>query len=65
MCCHVIALTCEQDLIISYCKNKFTEQGSINVSNILNGKCIAKVQCKPNNPMEVCTHIGIRIWTPV
>lgn len=48
-----IYITCQQDLIISYCKNKYTEDGSINVSNILNGKCIAKVQCNPKDPSEV------------
>jgi len=48
-----IYITCQQDLIISYCKNKFTDQGSVNVSNILNGKCVSKVQCSSSDPNEV------------
>ncbi|KAG0569531.1 hypothetical protein M758_6G094200 [Ceratodon purpureus] len=43
-----IYITSEQDLIISYCKahpdNSAEEVGSINISNILTGKCLAKIR---------------------
>lgn len=44
-----IYITSDQDLIISYCKAESDDQwmeasaGSINVSNILTGKCLAKI----------------------
>ncbi|GAU18981.1 hypothetical protein TSUD_178990 [Trifolium subterraneum] len=44
-----IYITSDQDLIISYCKADSEDQwmeanaGSINVSNILTGKCVAKI----------------------
>ncbi|XP_050215583.1 uncharacterized protein LOC126666764 isoform X1 [Mercurialis annua] len=44
-----IYITSDQDLIISYCKAESEDQwmegsaGSINVSNILTGKCLAKI----------------------
>lgn len=48
-----IYITSDQDLIISYCKadsddsTEDTVAGSINISNILTGKCLAKIQ--PSN----------------
>ncbi|CAN6470036.1 unnamed protein product [Victoria cruziana] len=45
-----IYITIDQDLIISYCKSEETQEdgqvdivGSINMSNIMTGKCIAKI----------------------
>ncbi|XP_062073035.1 uncharacterized protein LOC133777454 isoform X2 [Humulus lupulus] len=44
-----IYITCDQDLIISYCKASSEDHwaegnaGSINISNILTGKCLAKI----------------------
>lgn len=44
-----IYITSDQDLIISYCKAESDDQwiegnvGSINISNILTGKCVAKI----------------------
>ncbi|KAM7262814.1 hypothetical protein ACFE04_000497 [Oxalis oulophora] len=43
-----IYITSDQDLIISYCKaepddHRNTAAGSINISNILTGKCLAKI----------------------
>ncbi|CAK9198733.1 unnamed protein product [Sphagnum troendelagicum] len=53
-----IYITSEQDLIISYCKahaDKTADEavGSINISNILTGKCLAKIRA--DDP-----HVGIR-----
>ena len=44
-----IYITSEQDLIISYCRNgpPGFEVGSIHVSNILTGKCLARVSDEP------------------
>lgn len=57
-----IYITSQQDLIISYCRqsNQVDEDddgpdsrlGSINVSNILNGKSLARVQARPGNENE-------------
>eukprot|EP00294_Goniomonas_avonlea_P008555 CAMPEP_0114547908 /NCGR_PEP_ID=MMETSP0114-20121206/4704_1 /TAXON_ID=31324 /ORGANISM="Goniomonas sp, Strain m" /LENGTH=430 /DNA_ID=CAMNT_0001732473 /DNA_START=60 /DNA_END=1352 /DNA_ORIENTATION=+ len=50
-----IYITSHQDLIISYCKSRDNKArdsrdlGSINVSNILNGKCIAKIRCNDSS----------------
>ncbi|KAJ7256772.1 hypothetical protein O6H91_Y414200 [Diphasiastrum complanatum] len=50
-----IYITSEQDLIISYCKahpHDCTEEetvGSINISNILTGKCLAKIRADDPN----------------
>jgi len=43
-----IYITSKQDLIISYCKNGKNSQGSINVSDILTGKCLAKISLNPD-----------------
>ncbi|XP_039145984.1 uncharacterized protein LOC120283380 isoform X2 [Dioscorea cayenensis subsp. rotundata] len=52
-----IYITSFQDLIISFCKvsseGSSTEVGSINISNILTGKCLAKIQ--PNHSIK-CQH---------
>ncbi|KAJ9185517.1 hypothetical protein P3X46_005144 [Hevea brasiliensis] len=51
-----IYITSDQDLIISYCKAESEDQwmegnaGSINVSNILTGKCLAKINAGNGNP---------------
>ncbi|PNX96875.1 hypothetical protein L195_g020091 [Trifolium pratense] len=53
-----IYITSDQDLIISYCKadsdDSLTEgnAGSINVSNILSGKCLAKIRASNSSPMD-------------
>ena len=53
-----IYITSDQDLIISYCKadseDSLTEgnAGSINVSNILTGKCLAKIRASNSFPIE-------------
>eukprot|EP00249_Psilotum_nudum_P019932 c27482_g1_i1 orf=508-1896(-) len=50
-----IYITTDQDLIISYCKSHPHEcsdeesVGSINISNILTGKCLAKIQASDPN----------------
>ena len=51
-----IYITSQQDLIISYCKQSSDDEegddprlGSINVSNILNGKSLARVLARPGN----------------
>ncbi|CAL0315590.1 unnamed protein product [Lupinus luteus] len=52
-----IYITSDQDLIISYCKADSDDSlsegnvGSINVSNILTGKCLAKVRASNSSPM--------------
>ncbi|KAF4356901.1 hypothetical protein F8388_003196 [Cannabis sativa] len=52
-----IYITCDQDLIISYCKASSDDHwaegnaGSINISNILTGKCLAKIN-STNHPLE-------------
>jgi len=49
-----IYITSEQDLILSYCRDQSYNDGenevmgSINISNILTGKCLAKIH--PNSP---------------
>ncbi|KAL2317554.1 hypothetical protein Fmac_031430 [Flemingia macrophylla] len=51
-----IYITSDQDLIISYCKADSDEScsegnaGSINVSNILTGKCLAKIRASNSFP---------------
>ncbi|XP_057435455.1 uncharacterized protein LOC130728121 [Lotus japonicus] len=53
-----IYITSDQDLIISYCKADSEDQwmegnaGSINISNILTGKCVAKI-----NAANTCTKV--------
>ncbi|OIV96893.1 hypothetical protein TanjilG_00475 [Lupinus angustifolius] len=53
-----IYVTSDQDLIISYCKADSDDPlsegnaGSINVSNILTGKCLAKIRANNGFPME-------------
>ncbi|GJY36838.1 hypothetical protein Tco_0422216 [Tanacetum coccineum] len=53
-----IYITSDQDLIISYCKTEsddpLTEghEGSINISNILTGKCLAKIKAKNGVPLD-------------
>lgn len=48
-----IYITNKQDLIISYCKRKKGRTGgSINISEILNGRCIAKIECKEGDPVS-------------
>nr|XP_043613291.1 uncharacterized protein LOC122585237 [Erigeron canadensis] len=60
-----IYITSDQDLIISYCKtesdNSLTEanEGSINISNILTGKCLAKIKAKNGVPLDECGCSGI------
>jgi len=54
-----IYITSQQDLIISYCKQSNEDEdgddgqesrlGSINVSNIINGKSLARVRARPGN----------------
>lgn len=45
-----IYITSQQDLIISYCKkDENNEKGTINISSILSGKCLAKID---NDTME-------------
>ncbi|KAG5052692.1 hypothetical protein JHK87_004890 [Glycine soja] len=51
-----IYITSDQDLIISYCKADSDDSlsegnGSINVSNILTGKCLAKIRASNGLPM--------------
>uniref|UniRef100_M4DEB3 Transducin/WD40 repeat-like superfamily protein n=1 Tax=Brassica campestris TaxID=3711 RepID=M4DEB3_BRACM len=53
-----IYITSDQDLIISYCKADTEDQwiegnaGSINISNILTGKCLAKITSSSGPPKE-------------
>ncbi|CAH8369791.1 unnamed protein product [Eruca vesicaria subsp. sativa] len=53
-----IYITSDQDLIISYCKADTEDQwiqgnaGSINISNILTGKCLAKITSSSAPPKE-------------
>ncbi|OIW15311.1 hypothetical protein TanjilG_10751 [Lupinus angustifolius] len=53
-----IYITNDQDLIISYCKADSDDSlsegsvGSINVSNILSGKCLAKITASNSFPVE-------------
>ncbi|EFH57864.1 hypothetical protein ARALYDRAFT_903098 [Arabidopsis lyrata subsp. lyrata] len=53
-----IYITSDQDLIISYCKADTEDQwiegnaGSINISNILTGKCLAKIKADNGPPKE-------------
>ncbi|KAL6988251.1 hypothetical protein U1Q18_013999 [Sarracenia purpurea var. burkii] len=58
-----IYITSDQDLIISYCKADSDDHwldgnaGSINISNILTGKCLAKINVSNGNPKidECCS----------
>ncbi|KAJ7959493.1 Transducin/WD40 repeat-like superfamily protein [Quillaja saponaria] len=59
-----IYITSDQDLIISYCKADSDDSlskgyvGSINISNILTGKCLAKIRASNSFPLEKdCTCI--------
>ncbi|EOY03187.1 Transducin/WD40 repeat-like superfamily protein isoform 2, partial [Theobroma cacao] len=51
-----ICITSDQELIISYCKAESDDQwmegnaGSINISNILTGKCLAKINASNGSP---------------
>ncbi|XP_039027814.1 uncharacterized protein LOC120161667 [Hibiscus syriacus] len=52
-----IYITSDQDLIISYCKADTDDplsegNGSINISNILTGKCLAKIKAGNSFPVE-------------
>ncbi|KAB5552275.1 hypothetical protein DKX38_009586 [Salix brachista] len=53
-----IYITSDQDLIISYCKVESDDQwmegnaGSINISNILTGKCLAKINATNGSPKD-------------
>ncbi|XP_007011430.2 PREDICTED: uncharacterized protein LOC18587538 isoform X2 [Theobroma cacao] len=52
-----IYITSDQDLIISYCKADSDDplsegNGSINISNILTGKCLAKIRASNSFPVE-------------
>ncbi|KAF9680141.1 hypothetical protein SADUNF_Sadunf06G0090300 [Salix dunnii] len=53
-----IYITSDQDLIISYCKAESDDQwmegnaGSINISNILTGKCLAKINATNGSPKD-------------
>ncbi|KAF5805621.1 putative transcription factor WD40-like family [Helianthus annuus] len=59
-----IYITSDQDLIISYCKTKSDDsptegnEGSINISNILTGKCLAKIKAKNGVPLDECSCSG-------
>ncbi|GMP69739.1 hypothetical protein CsSME_00028884 [Camellia sinensis var. sinensis] len=58
-----IYITSDQDLIISYCKADSDDplsegNGSINISNILTGKCLAKIQASNSFPMDECSCSG-------
>lgn len=60
-----IYITSDQDLIISYCKADTDEQwnegsaGSINISNILTGKCLAKINASNGSPnVDECSGSG-------
>ncbi|KAL2526885.1 Transducin/WD40 repeat-like superfamily protein [Abeliophyllum distichum] len=56
-----IYITSDQDLIISYCKadseDPLSEEnaGSINISNILTGKCLAKIKANSSSPLDDCS----------
>ncbi|KAG9138899.1 hypothetical protein Leryth_007520 [Lithospermum erythrorhizon] len=58
-----IYITSDQDLIISYCKADSESEdtlsqanaGSINISNILTGKCLAKIKASNSNPDDNCS----------
>ncbi|KAK9063298.1 hypothetical protein SSX86_017168 [Deinandra increscens subsp. villosa] len=62
-----IYITSDQDLIISYCKTKSDgsltqkNEGSINISNILTGKCLAKINAKNGLPLDECSRCGINM----
>ncbi|XP_047306991.1 uncharacterized protein LOC124910402 [Impatiens glandulifera] len=55
-----IYITSDQDLIISYCKADTDDPlsegnaGSINISNILTGKCLAKIRTGNSSPVLDC-----------
>ncbi|CAA2971417.1 uncharacterized protein LOC111403928 isoform X2 [Olea europaea var. sylvestris] len=56
-----IYITSDQDLIISYCKADSDDPlsegnaGSINISNILTGKCLAKIKATNGSLMDDCS----------
>ncbi|KAI3708159.1 hypothetical protein L2E82_37260 [Cichorium intybus] len=64
-----IYITSDQDLIISYYKTEAEDPltegnaGSINISNILTGKCLAKVKAKNSAPLDECCCSGINVDT--
>ncbi|KAJ0661748.1 putative transcription factor WD40-like family [Helianthus annuus] len=57
---NILHITSNQDLIVSYCKSGSDDPltdgnaGSINISNILTGKCLAKVTATNNLPINEC-----------
>ncbi|KAI8564420.1 hypothetical protein RHMOL_Rhmol03G0180200 [Rhododendron molle] len=59
-----IYITSDQDLIISYCKADSDDSlaegnaGSINISNILTGKCLAKIRASSSLPIDKCCCSG-------
>ncbi|CAI9091932.1 OLC1v1027053C1 [Oldenlandia corymbosa var. corymbosa] len=59
-----IYITSDQDLIISYCKAESDDPvaegnaGSINISNILTGKCLAKIKASNSSPWDDCSCIA-------
>ncbi|PSS32464.1 FKBP12-associated protein [Actinidia chinensis var. chinensis] len=59
-----IYITSDQDLIISYCRADSDDlssegnAGSINVSNILTGKCLAKIRATTSSPTDECSCSG-------
>ncbi|XP_030456132.1 uncharacterized protein LOC115677176 [Syzygium oleosum] len=66
-----IYITSDQDLIISYCKadsdDHWTEgnAGSINISNILTGKCLAKINATNGSPKaDECSSDGGNLKKP-
>ncbi|XP_031497860.1 uncharacterized protein LOC116262543 [Nymphaea colorata] len=68
-----IYITSDQDLIISYCKADPDDSsvegtaGSINISNILTGKCLAKIRaCDPNVNISPRNRANAsKIWSSV
>lgn len=62
-----IYITSDQDVIISYCKAESDDQwmegnaGSINISNILTGKCLAKINASNGNPKVDSSHISCTV----
>ncbi|XP_028080860.1 uncharacterized protein LOC114282390 isoform X5 [Camellia sinensis] len=58
-----IYITSDQDLIISYCKADSDDplsegNGSINIRNILTGKCLAKIRATNSFPIGECSCSG-------
>mmetsp|Transcript_19614 Transcript_19614/g.38319 ORF Transcript_19614/g.38319 Transcript_19614/m.38319 type:complete len:518 (-) Transcript_19614:1400-2953(-) len=53
-----IYISSGQELIISYCKNGDAPTGSINISDILSGKCISKIE--PPKVMDTTDECAVR-----